>query len=103
MQLRGHPLMTRKSGVCTWPPWWTSIHFGAPNKPRGEVGILQQVLMNDAMDTKIFMFIEYNGLRYVGLLAFDDPKFCDAIYTLLGSTIGFSIKEIGDLDVSFML
>jgi hypothetical protein len=30
---------------------------------------------------------------------FDDPKFCDDMYILLQSNVGFSIKEIGDLDI----
>jgi hypothetical protein len=103
MHLRDHPLMTRKSGIRTWPPLWSSIHLSTPNKPTGEIGTLKQVLTNELMDTKIFLFIDYNGLRYMGLLAFDDPKFCTAIHTLLNSHIDLSIKEIGDLDVSFTL
>jgi len=95
--------MIRKSGICTWPRSWASIHSSTPNKPTGEVGALQQVLMNDSMDTQLFMFIEFNGLRYMGLMAFDDRTSFDAIYTLLKSKIGLSITEIGDLDVPHFL
>jgi hypothetical protein len=103
MHLRDHPLMTRKSGIHTWPPLWSSTHSSTPNKPTGEIGTLKQALTSEFIETKIFIFIEYNGLRYMGLLAFDDPKFCSAIYNLLNSHIGLSIKDIGDLDVSFTL
>jgi hypothetical protein len=97
--------MTRKSGICTWPPSWTTIHRDRNDKPRGEIGVLTQVVMNDLLqpNTKVFIFIEYNGFRYMGLLSFDDAQFCRAIYTLLRSNIGRSISEIGDLDVSFTL
>jgi hypothetical protein len=97
--------MTRKSGICTWPPLWTTIHRDRNDRPRGEIGVLTQVVMNDLpeMNTKVFMFIEYSGFRYMGLLIFDDAQFCHAIYTLLQSNIGRSISEIGDLDVSFTL
>ena len=64
---------------------------------------LDSRLMSDLTDTKLFMFIEYQSFRYMGLMAFDDPKSCHAIYTLLKSNIGRSIKEIGDLDVSYTL
>ena len=103
MHLRDHPLMTRKSGIRTWPPLWSSTQFRTSSKPTGEIGTLKQALTSELMETKIFIFIDYNGLRYMGLLAFDDPKFCAAINTLLNSHIGLSIKEIGDLDVSFTL
>jgi hypothetical protein len=55
------------------------------------------------IDRKLYIFIDYQGRRYMGLMAFDHPKFCYAIYSLLKSTIGLSIKDIGDLDVSFTL
>jgi hypothetical protein len=103
MQLRDHPLMTRKSGICTWPPLWTTTHHDENDKPKGEIGTLQQVLRNELFNYRIFLFVDYLGRRYMGSMAFDDEKFCEAIYSLLKSTIGLSIKDIGDLDVSFTL
>jgi hypothetical protein len=103
MQLRDHPLMTRKSSVKSWPPIWTSTRPAASEKPIGEVGTLQQALLNNLMNTRIFLFISYEGFRYMGSMVFDDAKFCSAIYAVLNAHIGCSIKEIGDLDLSHTL
>jgi hypothetical protein len=103
MQLRDHPLLIRKSGFCSWPPIWTTTRHDRNDKPTGEVGVLEDTLMSSLINNKIFMFMQYRGFRYMGFLAFDDPVFCGQIYTLLKSNIGLSIKEIGDLDVSYTL
>jgi len=103
MQLRDHPLMTRKSGYPAWPPRWTTTHLNKNDNPVAEIGNLEQVLMTEWFDNKIFLFIQYRGNRYMGLMAFDDPKFCHEIFTLLKTKLGCSIKEIGDLDLSAML
>jgi hypothetical protein len=100
MHLRDHPLMIRKSGYPSWPPAWTTTRHDRDDKPIGEVGSLEDVMMSDLMNNKVFMFMQCDGLRYMGFMAFDDPIFCNAIYTLLQSNIGRSISEIGDLDVS---
>jgi hypothetical protein len=99
VKLRDHPRMNRKSGFKTWPPLWTTTRRDQYN-PTGEIGTLQQILMSELIDDKLFMFIEYQGFRYMGAMAFDDPTFCREIYTLLKSKIGVSIKEIGDIDLS---
>ena len=39
----------------------------------------------------------------MGFMGFDDPSFCSDIYRLLKSNVGLSIKEIGDLDLSYTL
>jgi hypothetical protein len=103
MMLRDHSLMTRKTGFSTWPPKWTTTRTHANDMPAGEVGTLQQPLMNGLMGTKIFLFIDYNGSRYMGMLSFDDQIFCSKIFALLKANIGRSIKDIGDLDLSRML
>ena len=103
MTLRNHPLMVRKGGYCSWPPIWTTTRLDPNDKPVGEIGILQQALMNDYLSTRIFLFIDFNGHRYMGALQFDDAKFCSAIYSLLLSHVGFSLKEIGDIDLSHLL
>jgi hypothetical protein len=51
----------------------------------------------------VFLTIQYEGNRYVGSMAFDDERFCYEIYTLLKSKLGVSIKEIGDIDLSYTL
>ena len=95
--------MIRKSGVCIWPPLWTTTRRDASDKPRGEVGVLKQVLKHKFIDNFVFLWIEYESSRYMGVLVFDDLAFCHQIHTLLNTQIGVSIKEIGDIDLSYML
>jgi hypothetical protein len=103
MQLRDHPLMIRKSGYPSWPPTWTTTHHDQNDKPTGEIGTIHRVLTSELLDNKIFLFIQFQGLRYMGFMGFDDLAFCSQIYTLLKAHIGLSIKEIGDLDLSHTL
>jgi hypothetical protein len=103
MQLRNHPLMTRKSGLKTWPPNWTTTHRNRDEKPIGEVGTLEDVMMSDLIPNKVFMWILWEDVRYMGFLSFDDVTFCSQIGTLLKANIGRSLKEIGDLDLSHTL
>jgi hypothetical protein len=76
MKLRDHPLMTRKSGAKSWPPIWISTYPTASKKLIGEVGTLQQVLLNNLMNNRIFVFVNCRGFRYTGSMQFDDPNFC---------------------------
>ena len=95
--------MTRKSGSKTWPPVWTATRQDKDDKPNGEVGILEDVMMSNLVNDKVFMFMQHEGLRYMGFMVFDDPPCCYEIYRLLKSNLGLSIKEIGDLDLSYTL
>jgi hypothetical protein len=92
--------MTRESGSKTWPPRWTATRHDQTDKPTGELGSLEDVMMSNLIDNKVFMFMQCEGLRYMGFLSFDDARVCSDIYSLLKSKLGFSIKEIGDLDLS---
>jgi hypothetical protein len=103
MKLRDHPLMKRKDGFQTWPPLWTTTHHDKDDKPIGEVGILEDVIMSDLINDKLFLFMKHQGLRYMGFMGFDNPKICSKIYLRLKSKVGVSIKEIGDLDIDFAL
>jgi hypothetical protein len=103
MQLRNHPLMTRKSGLKTWPPNWTTTHRNRDEKPIGEVGTLEDVMMSDLIANEVFMWIQWEDVQYMGFLSFDDLTFRSQIGTLLKANIGRSIEEIGDLDLSSIL
>jgi hypothetical protein len=92
--------MTRQSGFFTWPPLWTTTHYDRTDKATSEVGILEDVMISELMDNKIFMFMQCEGLRYMGFLSFDDTRFRSDIYILLKSKLGRSIKEIGDIDLA---
>ena len=65
----------------------------------GEIGTLEQALMHELFDNKIFLFIEHGGFRYMGFMQFDDPAFCSQIHNLLKANLGRTIEEIGDLDL----
>jgi hypothetical protein len=62
--------MTRKSGFTTWPPLWTTTRLDPNDKPTGEIGTLEKVLMNELFDNKIFMIRSVSRLSIHGRNAF---------------------------------
>jgi hypothetical protein len=99
MQLRDHPLMTTRNGANIWPPTWSTT--GQNDTPaRGEVGILRYV-KGSSESRKCFLVMEHENNHYVGTLWFRDLAFCSQICDILQQNIGRSIKEIGDLDLSY--
>ena len=103
VQLRDHPQMNF-ADYANWPPIWVS---GAGSetykKTLGEVGILIDVILNEAAPDRLFLRMEIKSARYMGCLAFNDHVFCRQLYIFLQDHIGKSIKEIGDLDLSYTL
>jgi hypothetical protein len=67
--------MIRKSGYLSWPPVWTTTRPHWDDKPNGEFGTLEDVMMSNLTANKIFIY---------------------AVSRL-------SIKEIGDIDLSSTL
>lgn len=59
--------------------------------------------MNDLFAHKIYLVMSVDGLRYMACSSFHDQPFCRYVQGLLKNNIGRSIKEIGDLDVSYTL
>lgn len=104
MQLREHPLMTYHR-VPNWPPVWVqSLSLPENKKVRGELGTLKEVVYRrlDARP-RCYLVIEYQNENYVGTLLFDDPAFCYLVAKTLRNRIGWSIKALGDLDLSHTL
>jgi hypothetical protein len=103
MKLRYHPLMAYK-GVHSWPPSWSRWGGSYENiHPTGEVGILKHVLPSILPASKIcFLIIEHDGAEYIGTLLLSDPIFCREIWTLLVQNCGKAIRDIGDIDLSYM-
>src|SRR5690242_20853668 len=64
MAFRDHPLMTRRSGMKSWPPIWSSTRKDKTDWPKGEVGTLREAWLHEGLDTCLFLFIEYHGHRY---------------------------------------
>ncbi len=99
-KLRDHPLMGYRS-VPNWPPVWVRCSRGPYAKITGELGVLTDVKWYDLTANRCFLLIEFQSERYMGSLIFDDAAFCRQIHDLLQDHTGESIREIGDLDISF--
>ena len=102
LAFRDHPLMNR-NGVPSWPPIWTQTKRDSIKSVLGEVGILIYVYSNPPLSRKCFWVIEHEKEPYVGTLIFDDHAFCKQLSDLLRLNLNRSIKDIGDLDLSYAL
>src|ERR1700741_2094355 len=98
MKLRDHPLMTRISGIRAWPPLWVDTRGPSLRKPKGEIGFLKRVEQHEHVMNGLFLWIDYEGQAYIGVMHFDDPAFCDEIRRVLENNIGLAIQDIGDID-----
>src|SRR5438309_10743218 len=63
------------------------------------IGILRRVITNYLLTPRVCLFIDYQGHRYMGAMDFDDSEFCDEIFSVLHSHLGYSLTQIGDLDL----
>ena len=103
MLLRDHPLLTYQS-IRSWPPAWLYCRGFDNTHPRGEVGILKEVISSTvASYNSCFLIMEHCGAEYIGVLLLSDPAFCRQIHALLVENCGETILEIGDIDLSYML
>jgi hypothetical protein len=90
----------RHRGAPNWPPVWMQWRIDGVKAVNGEVGNLIYVYaVADAY--KCYLVIEYENENYTGTLLFDNARLCRQVVNLLQHHLGQSIKEIGDLDVSF--
>ena len=90
-------------GLPNWPPRWTQTGTERNKVLSGEIGILKQANRDSRSARRCFLVIEHEGERYVGALLFDDQIFCWLVLRLLRSHIGWSIEDLGDLDLSFTM
>jgi len=91
-------------GLSSWPPVW--IHGGIDwevKKLKGEVGVLRHVLRHDKLPNKFFLVMEHENEQWMGCLVVADGTFCNQIVDLLKLHVGRSMKEIGDIDLTFTL
>ena len=98
MRLRDHPSMQHRS-IMTWPPAWIWIGGTRDKKPKGEVGILQDVRRYAASTNRCFLVIEQEQELYVGCIHLENRLLCDEIYQLLSKEIGQSLASVGALDI----
>jgi hypothetical protein len=97
--LRDHPLMSYK-GNRSWPPSWTWTGGLEDRNPRGEIGILWQVVPSNTVPAdRCFLYMHHEGSSYVGCLLIDDTAFCSEIMKLLQDCCNRPIAEIGSLDL----
>jgi len=82
-----------------------------PGKPqlRGEYGVLTEVAAACNEDgrserpSEVFLFMEHEGVGYVSSLLFDDVAFCGAVGRILRASCGRTMKEIGSLDLGYLM
>ena len=103
MLLRDHPLMNYR-GNHSWPPEWLCRSGYEKTHPKGERGILKDVLLSSTPPANAcFLIMKHNGAEYIGALLLSDSAFCLQIYRLLTQHCGQTIKEIGDIDLTHTL
>lgn len=62
-----------------------------------------QVIRHDDTPDRAFLLIRHEKELYMGGLMVDAISFCKQIFRLLQSYVGYSIKEIGAIDLSHIL
>jgi len=90
-------------GVPNWPPAWIQVQETKIKGLSGEVGILKHVMWYDRVPNGFVLAIEHARERYLGFLIFDQVSFCTLIYDLLETRLGCSIKDLGSLDLTYIL
>ena len=98
MRLRDHPCMKHQTAT-TWPPAWVWIGGTRDKKPKGEVGLLQDVRRYEADTNRCFLVIEHEQELYSGCIHLGNRLLRDKIYELLSDEIGHSIATIGAMDI----
>jgi hypothetical protein len=99
--LRGHPVMIYKRNR-SWPPTWLWRSDNDNTKPKGEVGILRDVIPSTIEPHDRYL-MEHRDAEYIGTLLLSDQAFCRKIFGVLIQNRGKTIQEIGDIDLSYTL
>ena len=97
MQLRNHPLM-RYGSISNWPPVWISLH--EEGLPVGEVGVLTEVRKSQFHADRLVLVMEYDEDLYGAAVTFSDAASCNTIFELLKNSVGLSIEDIGNIELS---
>jgi hypothetical protein len=59
--------MIRKSGYLNWPPGWTTTHLHLDDKPTGEIGTLEDVVVSPSDRQQDFHIYAVSGLSLHGV------------------------------------
>ena len=92
----------RYRGVPSWPPDWVWTDGLEDKRPKGEVGVFRLATQSNIQPAnRLFLFIDYEGSSYGGVLTVDNHGFCTQIVRFLQEhCCNRSIAEIGSLDLS---
>lgn len=102
MQLREHPVFVALGyGFRWWPPAWARIGYG--NAVYGEVGMFVGAKINEHLPDRLFLTMEHEGGLYMGALVVKDKALCVQLCEFLENRTGRTIKEIGNLEINFLL
>jgi hypothetical protein len=99
MWLRNHPRMSYRR-VPSWPPTWLWRGGNETTHPKGEVGILKDVIPSTIEPyDRCFLVTEHRGAEYIGALLLSDTAFCREIFGVLVQNRGKPIQEIGSVNL----
>ena len=98
MELRDHSILKVTDGINWWPPFWTNDQ----KRVRGELGTLVKAEFRPYLPTLILMWIRHEGEDFIGAHVRNEVL-CRQLHALIAQNIGRTIKQIGDLDVGFLL
>ena len=99
MLLREHPLLKYK-GNRSWPPRWLWRAGNDTTNPKGEVGILKDVIPSTIEPyDRCFIVMEHRGAEYIGALLLSDTAFCREIFGVLVQNRDKPIQEIGSVNL----
>ena len=102
MKLRDHPLL-RYNLIHQWPPVWVSLDNEDGRLSGSEVGALTEVRESISRSDGIVLIMDHNDNRYGTILIFSDMAFRRQIFELLKDCVGFSIQQVGDIDLRYTL
>jgi hypothetical protein len=103
MWLRNHPRVSYRR-VPSWPPTWLWRGGNETTSPKGELGILKDVIPSTIEPyDRCFLVMEYRGAEYIGALVLSDTAFCRKIFGVLLQNRGKTMQEIGSIDIAHTL
>jgi hypothetical protein len=99
MRLRNHPLISYRR-VPSWPLTWLWRGGNETTHPKGEVGILKDVIPSTIEPyDRCFLVMQHRGAEYIGALLLSDTAFCREIFGVLVQNRGKPIQEIGSVNL----
>ena len=93
MKLRHYPF-------AQWPPPWTRIDGTGNTDISGEIGTLRSVSLSRVEPiTTCYLLVDFQGSAYMGKLLVKDATVCRHMLEFLQQHSGYSIQQIGNLDM----